>query len=435
MANEWIECKLADACNSIDYGLTASAVDSVVGPRFLRITDIASGFIEWATVPSVVADKAVIEKYQLDDGDIVIARTGASTGTSAYIKEPPPAVFASYLVRLKTKSDFDSRFVAYYLKSDTFWSFIRGVLGDKSAQPNASASTMTQALLRAPKSKDTQRSIAHILGTLDDKIELNRRINGTLEAMARALFRSWFIDFDPVCAKAKGHDSGLPKDIVRLFPDGFEDSELGEIPKGWTVTPLLNSATYVNGAAFNDSHFCEQGVGLPVVKIAELKNGITGQTKYSQQQLDPKQRIDTGDMLYSWSGSPDTSLDVFLWTKGPALLNQHIFKVRTETAAQKRFVYYLLRQLRPILVEIARNKQTTGLGHITAADMRRLLVIRPSDPVLKAFDEMAGPLFDRCFSNEMEIATLYSILGTLLPKLISGEMRLKDAERFIGGHV
>ncbi len=163
--DEWIECKLADACSSIDYGLTASATDSAVGPRFSRITDIVSGSIDWEAVPYVVADPATTERYRLDDGDIVIARTGASTGASVYIKEPPSAVFASYLVRLKTKPDFDSRFVAYYLKSDVFWSFIRGVLGDKSAQPNASASTMTQAPLRAPKSGETQRAIAHILGT------------------------------------------------------------------------------------------------------------------------------------------------------------------------------------------------------------------------------------------------------------------------------
>jgi type I restriction enzyme S subunit len=174
MAGEWIDCTLADACDSIDYGLTASAADAAVGPRFLRITDIVSGHIDWKTVPGVAADGGTVAKYRLDDGDVVLARTGASTGTSAYVKTPPIAVFASYLVRLKAKPGFDSRFLAYYLKSDQFWTFIRGVLGDKSAQPNASASTMAKAPLHAPKSKDEQRAIAHTLGTLDDKIEVRR---------------------------------------------------------------------------------------------------------------------------------------------------------------------------------------------------------------------------------------------------------------------
>ena len=153
MAGEWIECTLADACRSIDYGLTASASARKTGPRFLRITDIVSGHIDWNEVPHVAADDQTTAKYRLHHGDVVLARTGASTGASAYVKDPLPAVFASYLVRLQAKPEFDPRFLAYYLRSDAFWTFIRGVLGDKSAQPNASASTMTKAPLRAPEDK------------------------------------------------------------------------------------------------------------------------------------------------------------------------------------------------------------------------------------------------------------------------------------------
>jgi type I restriction enzyme, S subunit len=105
MAAEWIECSLAEACRSIDYGFTASAADHKSGPKFLRITDIVSGYIDWNTVPHVTADDETIAKYQLHDGDIVLARTGASTGASAYVKNPPPAVFASYLVRLQAKPE------------------------------------------------------------------------------------------------------------------------------------------------------------------------------------------------------------------------------------------------------------------------------------------------------------------------------------------
>ena len=205
----WMECRLAEACSSINYGLTAPASSGKAGPHFLRITDIVSGHIDWKCVPHVVVDEYIELKYRLYDGDIVMARTGASTGMSTYVKNPPRAVFASYLVRLQAKPDFDARFLSYYLKSMEFWDFIRGVLGDKSAQPNASASTMTTAPLRVPKSKAEQRTIAHILGTLDDKIELNRRTNETLEAMAQALFKSWFVHFDPVRAKMEGRHTGL----------------------------------------------------------------------------------------------------------------------------------------------------------------------------------------------------------------------------------
>ena len=194
---DWVQCHLADACSSINYGLTASATDIPTGTKFLRITDIVSGDLNWDSVPYVSASVDAQEKFKLHHGDIVIARTGASTGTSTYVKTPPPAVFASYLVRLQTRPEFDSRFVAYYLKSEEFWTFIKGVLGDKSAQPNASASTMTSAPFRAPRKLAEQKAIAHVLGTLDDKIELNRRMNQTLEEMTRAIFQDWFVDFGP----------------------------------------------------------------------------------------------------------------------------------------------------------------------------------------------------------------------------------------------
>jgi len=248
MAGKWINCSLADACASIDYGLTASAVESDSGPKFLRITDIVSGNINWDTVPRVIAEETTIDKYRLHDGDIVLARTGASTGASAYVKNPPKAVFASYLVRLKAKPEFDPRYLAYYLKSDLFWTYIRGVLGDKSAQPNASASTMTKAPLFAPEDKEEQRAIARILGTLDDKIELNRHINETLEAIVRTIFKSWFVDFDPVRAKADGRKpAGMDAETAALFPDSFEETELGMVPKGWRMGHFDETIELIGG--------------------------------------------------------------------------------------------------------------------------------------------------------------------------------------------
>jgi type I restriction enzyme S subunit len=262
MAAEWIECSLAEACRSIDYGFTASAADHKSGPKFLRITDIVSGYIDWNTVPHVTADDETIAKYQLHDGDIVLARTGASTGASAYVKNPPPAVFASYLVRLQAKPEYDPRFLAYYLRSAEFWEFIRGVLGDKSAQPNASASTMTKAPFRAPRNKNEQRAIAHILGTLDDKIELNRRMSETLEGMARALFKSWFVDFDPFRAKADGRTPDLLQPLADLFPARLVDSELGEIPEGWEVETLGHHFDAVKGVSYKGSGLGASGMPL-----------------------------------------------------------------------------------------------------------------------------------------------------------------------------
>ena len=290
---DWISLTLANACSAIDYGLTASASTQRSGPRFLRITDIVSGLIDWTSVPYVAVDDGTSEKYRLYSGDIVVARTGASTGASAYIKDPPRAVFASYLVRLQAKPDFSARFLAYFLKSEAFWQFIRGVLGDKSAQPNASASTMTAAPLRAPRNKAEQRTIAHILGTLDDKIELNRRMNATLEAMARALFRSWFVDFDPVRAKMEGRDTGLPKDVADLFPDRLVDSELGEIPEGWRTWRLEELADHHTQSIepSSDPEMEFDLFSLPAHDVGQLPVRETGKAIKSNKALVPADAV------------------------------------------------------------------------------------------------------------------------------------------------
>ena len=147
---------------------------------------------------------------------------------------------------------------------------------DGTSNPSLSRDTFGALLLPVPPFPE-QQAIACILGALDDKIELNRRKNRTLEAMARAIFQSWFMDFDPVRAKAAGRaPAGLSPDLAAFFPDSFEDSTLGSIPKGWVARPLYEVATFINGAAFRSEDFCDPEEGLPVVKIAELKDGISG---------------------------------------------------------------------------------------------------------------------------------------------------------------
>ncbi len=285
-----------------------------------------------------------------------------------------------------------------------------------------------------------QDQIANILSSLDDKIELNRRMNETLEAMARRLFKSWFIDFDPVHAKAALRRENpklsnadisrraLPNmapEIVELFPDSFEESTLGMIPKGWRTRVLYDIARFVNGAAFKNSDFCDSREGKPVIKIAELKSGIDSQTKFSQKDVGPDRTVQCGDTLYSWSGSPDTSLATFRWTGCKGVLNQHIFKVITPNRPDEMFAYYQLHELRDTLIGIARNKQTTGLGHVTVEDMKRLQCIQPVAEVIHAFSLLNGPIYDHSFTVLVDSVTLKTTREKLLPSLLCGDLNVK----------
>jgi type I restriction enzyme S subunit len=317
----------------------------------------------------------------------------------------------------------DPRFVNYFLKSVDYHSF-----SDKAAVPGVNRNHLHQAAICYPKAEAEQSHIANVLGAFDDKIELNRKMNETLETIARALFQSWFVDFAPVRARAEGRSTGLPEAIAALFPDSFEDSEFGEIPRGWKASTLYEIADFANGAAYRDMHFSKENAGLPVIKIAELKSGVTGSTRFTMTDLGDRYRLETKEILFSWSGNPDTSIDTFIWDGGPAWLNQHIFRVRENGRASRARIFSQLKALRPVFAEIARNKQTTGLGHVTIADMKRLMICEPSIEVAVAFDKYASPLMEQIISNQLQIRSLIAMRDALLPELISGEIRLDIEE-------
>jgi type I restriction enzyme S subunit len=398
MAGEWRESTWGEEI-SLEYGKALRNYDKASGK--FRVFG-SNGPIGWTSQP-------------LASGPgVILGRKGAYRGIE-FSRDAFFVIDTAYYVA--PKSELDMRWLYYAIKYHKL-----GEIDDGSPIPSTTRSAVYVRDMQVPPLAE-QKAIAAVLGALDDKIELNQRMNATLEAMARALFQSWFVDFDPVRAKLDGSQpTGLDAATAALFPATFQDSPIGYIPCGWAAVPLYGTAQWVNGAAFKSEDFCAAGDGLPVIKIAELKDGIGAQTKWCQRQADPNQIIDTGDPLYSWSGSPDTSLEAFLWSGGRGLLNQHIFKVIVPTATQKHFVYYLLQYLRPVLVETARNKQTTGLGHVTIADMKRLLVCVPSKEVLAAFDRSVAAIFDRAFANTLESRTLATLRDTLLAKLLSGDL-------------
>ncbi len=427
---EWIECKLADACRSIDYGYTASANDAPVGPRFLRITDIVSGHIDWTSVPHVQADVGTQEKYRLSDGDIVIARTGASTGASMYIKNPPDAIFASYLVRLKIKNEFNSRFIAYYLKSDTFWSYIRGVLGDKSAQPNASASTMTQAPLRIPKERKKQEEIAYILGALDDKIELNRKMNETLEAMARAIFKSSFTyPFEGIKYLQGEAPSPLPSPNGRgcqeLTGEGeleLVDSPLGKIPKGWRAGTLGEMCDIIMGQSPPGETYNETGEGMPFYQgIRDFGFRFPNRRVYCNSASRIAQK---GDVLLSVR-APVGSLNI---AGEECAIGRGVATLRIK-GQHYGFLYYIMKETQ---WEWAKYEaEGTAFGSATKTDVQNFSIIVPPIEAISGFNKVVFPMDKTIKNNEMQSRTLAFIRDALLPKLLSGEIRVKDAERFV----
>lgn len=269
---------------------------------------------------------------------------------------------------------------------------------------------------------ETQRQISSLLGALDDKIELNRQTARTLEELAQRLFKSWFVDFDPVRAKMAGRKPAhTPPEIADLFPERLVDSPLGPIPEGWEFRPLADFADFVNGKNFTKN---ASGDGRMVVRIAELNSGPGARTVWNDADADEKYIAEPGSILFAWSGS----LGVYRWYRDSALINQHIFKVIPHDGISKAFCFQAVQHLIEEFRQIAAAKAVT-MGHIKRSDLKEHGLHIPSEPQLvAAFSEIASPLWKRALLLEQECETLAQLRDRLLPKLISGEIRVPKFE-------
>ncbi|MFL6621284.1 MAG: restriction endonuclease subunit S [Sulfurifustis sp.] len=361
-------------------------------------------------------------------GDVVIT-TEAPLGEVAQLGTERVAL-AQRLIALRGKEGLlDNGFLKFLMQSETVQDQLRArasgttVLGIKQSE-------LRKVTLALPPIEE-QRAIAHILGTLDDKIELNRRMNETLEAMARALFKSWFVDFDPVHAKAEGRDSGLPKPLADLLPDSFEDSELGEIPKGWIAGSILRHAKLLSG-------------GTPKTEHPEYWNGnvlwasAKDVSQCGQTFLITTERTITNKGLNESATQLIPALCSVLVARGATTgrmvlfgremaMNQTCYGLASTTSTPF-FLYCQLKQEVDGLVHAAHG---SVFDTITTSTFANSKVILPQTTVLEAFEDLVTPQFKRILRNSEESVTLTVLRDTLLPKLVSGALRVGDAEKVV----
>jgi len=309
---------------------------------------------------------------------------------------------------VRARQGIDQGFLFYWMASQEFVdTATRGSEGTKMPRTKWD---FLQRIVKPIPPVPEQRAIAYILGTLDDKIELNGQMNQTLEAMAQALFKCWFVDFQP-------------------FRDqGMQDSQLGAIPRGWLTKPLDKIANFVNGLALQ-RYPPEGNDYLPVIKIVELRRGVTESSGKASPNIDNAYIVEDGDILFSWSGS----LEVCIWCGGRGALNQHLFKVTSQNYP-KWFHYYWIRYHLPEFQAIAAGKATT-MGHIQRYHLSSAFVAIPPKDVLKTMDGVMAPVVELTTHNNLESRALALIRDNLLPKLLSGEIRVKDAEKFVEGAI
>ena len=399
MASEWRSSNWGDEI-SLEYGKALRGHEVARG-RY-RVFG-SNGPIGWTSEPLAPGP------------GVILGRKGAYRGVE-FSRDPYFVIDTAYYVLPKT--DLDMRWLYYAIKH-----YKLGEIDDGSPIPSTTRAAVYMLDLDVPPPSE-QRAIAHVLGTLDDKIELNRRMSETLEAMARALFKSWFVDFDPVRAKMDGRDPGLPKEIADLFPSRMVESELGEIPEGWEVRSLDEIGHFLNGLALQKYPPVDE-LGLPVIKIAQLRAGNATGADRASADLDANYIVKDGDILFSWSGS----LECVLWVGGEGALNQHLFKVTSAT--YPRWLCYLgIHTHLAGFRRIAASKATT-MGHIQRHHLSEAKLAMPPDPLLQAMSDQLDPIVEVLWKRGVESRTLATLRDALLPKLISGEIRVQTAMRHV----
>jgi type I restriction enzyme S subunit len=433
MASEWVETTIGEllardggSVKTGPFGTTLKANEySTEGVPLISVGEVGYGSLRvHENTPR--APREVVERlpeYVLEPGDIVFGRKGA-VDRSAFVKPEQAGWFlGSDGIRLRLPKTSDAHFIAYQLQSvDTRSWLIQHATGTTMASLNQAIIERVPIVL--PPLPE-QRAIAHILGTLDDKIELNRRMSETLEAMARALFKSWFVDFDPVRAKMQGRDPGLPKPFADLFPARLVDSELGEIPEGCAVKTIGDLAEVVGGStpATKEAAYWEDGIhywatpkdlsALSVPVLLETERRITdaGLNQISSGLLS------AGTVLLS-SRAPIGYLAI---AEVPVAINQGFIAMKPRKGVSNLF---LLLWAQYAHEEILSHANGSTFLEISKSNFRPISVVAPLEDIFIAFDRIVRPIYQRIVSNERESRTLAALRDALLPKLVSGEMRV-----------
>jgi type I restriction enzyme S subunit len=382
--------------------------------RLLRGDNIVQGRLRWDGAKRwPVALTREFEEYFLQVDDVVLAmdrpwiEAGLKYGSIS--EHDLPCLLVQRVARLRGRQDLDTRFLKYLVGSRAFTDYIVAVQTG-TAVPHISGEQIRDFEFECPPPSE-QRAIVGILGTLDKKIELNRRTNETLEAMARATFKSWFVDFDPVRAKRNGAAAavGCPKSVFDLFPRRFLASEIGPIPEGWRVVSWGDVATLEYGRALRDY---DEKMGRYRVY------GTNGPIGWSDKYLCPHAGVVIG-RKGAYRGVHFSS--------APFYVIDTAFYVEPKLELDWRWAYYTL-------LRIGINEMDSGsaIPSTSREDFYRVPVCVPQAPIMESYGSIVRQLFVKIEQDERMSASLAAIRDTLLPKLLSGGMRVKDAEKLVG---
>ncbi len=409
---EWKEVRLGDIIDYKKGFAFKSSMYTKTGTYVVRVSDTTANSVDISLCNCISLELAQqYTDYSLRTKDIIIATVGSWPTNPASIvgkvvrvpESANNALLNQNAVRIRSNGLVDSEYLYYLLKEEHFSKYLVGTAQGSANQASITLKDIFGYSFSAPSKKEDQRRIASILSSLDRKIELNNKINADLEEIAQAIFKNWFVDFEP-------------------FKDGkFVDSELGMIPEGWKVGRLTEIASYMNGLAMQKFPPENNEDSLPVLKIKELGQGFCGpDSDRCSCNIKDECKIHNGDVIFSWSGT----LLVDVWCGGDCGLNQHLFKV-TSKDYPKWFYYYWTKHHLQEFIHIAKDKAVT-MGHIKRGHLEEAMVAILDNDSMEKAHELFEPILSKMISLRLENSRLSLLRDTLLPRLMSGELEVPE---------
>ncbi|MBE9640775.1 restriction endonuclease subunit S [Salipiger mangrovisoli] len=419
--NGWIETPLEDALEVlIDYrGKSPQKSETgipVISAKVVKSGRILDG-IEQTIAPEYYADWMRRGLPQV--GDVVMTTEGPLGEVARLDETSARYALGQRIVTMRGRERvLDNGFLKYLLMSSGIQERLQSRATGSTVAGISQKSLRSMPLPLAPFAE--QREIASILGALDDKIELNRRMSATLEDMARSLYRSWFVDFDPVHAKMEGRQPAyMDEATAALFPDRFGDDGL---PEGWAVSSIYEISRVQYGAPFKSSAFNAEKNGRPLVRIRDLKNQQAG--VYTTETHPKEYLIQPGDTVVGMDGD----FTPYTWCAEPSLMNQRICCFVPLNERDHAFVRLAI----PALLKAEEDAAVaTTVIHLGKKDIDTFSVVLPPSSILHAFGQRANPLLSKMVAAGIEAKTLAALRDSLLPKLMSGELRVGDARNQI----
>ena len=390
---------------------------------FIRAADMDDGRVLFDSAQRI-NDQALarIRKGVGQGGDVLFSHKGTVGKLALVPLDAPPFVCSPQTTFWRTLDEdrLDRRYLYYFMRSSAFTDQWMARSNETDMAAYVSLTAQRQLNVALPEIEE-QRAIAGVLGALDDKIGQNWRTARALERLARAIFRAWFVDFEPVKAKAASASSfpSMPQSVFDALPTHFVDSDIGPVPEGWEVKGIASIATFLNGLALQKYPPRGDGEDLRVIKIAELRKGLVDGADLANGDVSEQYVIDDRDLLFSWSGT----LEAKLWFGGKGALNQHLFKV-TSPGFPTWFCLLWIRQHLPWFRSIAASKATT-MGHIKREHLQEAQVVVPATDVLRESNKVVGSIYDLLAQLMTESRTLGTMRDYLLPKLLSGQVRVE----------